>query len=199
MRSLPRRFTLLALVCVLLLGLSACRSIRVRSDWDESIAFDGLQRYAWLEPPVTAGADPFADNSLLRKRVRTEIEKNLTARGFASVENPADADFLVTYGVVLDEKLRVNGGMTTYGGYGGYGRWPIGMGASVGAPDVRNYQDSTLIIDFLNPASKDLVWRGWASGLLQTRDRDTGPGRFEAGIKAVLDAYPPKQGSRPET
>lgn len=198
MRSLPRRFRLLGVALVLLVCFTACRTFQVRSDWDESIAFDGLRRYAWLEPPVTAGADPFADNSLLRKRVRTEIEKNLTGRGFESVENPADADFLVTYGVVLDEKLRVNGGVTTYGGYGGYGRWPIGMGTSYGSPDVRNYQDSTLIIDFLNPASKDLVWRGWASGLLQTRDRDAGRTRFEAGIKAVLDAYPPRPGKKPE-
>ncbi len=105
------------------------------------------------------------------------IETNLTGRGFECVENPADADFLVTYGVVLDEKLRVNGGVATYGGYGGYGgygRWPVGVGAPTARPDVRNYQESTLIIDFLDPASKDLVWRGWASGILQTRDRDSG-------------------------
>ena len=193
MRSLLRRFKWLGLAFVLLVGVTACRSIRVRSDWDASVAFDGLRRYAWLEPPVAEGADPFADNSLLRKRVRTAIEADLTARGFQSVSNPANADFLVTYGVMLDEKLRVNGGVTTYGGYGGYGRWPIGMGASYGAPDVHNYQDSTLIIDFLNPTSKDLLWRGWASGLVQTRDRDIGQERFEAGIKAVLDAYPPKK------
>lgn len=199
MRSLLRRFTLLALALLLLLGLTACRTFKVRSDWDESVSFDGMRRFAWLEPPALEGADPFADNSLLRKRVRVVIETNLTGRGFERVENPADADFLVTYGVLLDEKLRVNGGVTTYGGYGGYGRWPVGLGGSYGAPDVRNYQESTLIIDFLNPASKDLVWRGWASGILQTRDRDSGQQRFEAGIKAVLDAFPPAKPETPET
>lgn len=199
MRVSFRRFTLLGLALLLLLGLSACRTFNVRSDWDESVSFDGMRRFAWLEPPVAEGADPFADNSLLRKRVRVAIETNLTGRGFESVANPADADFLVTYGVVLDQKLRVNGGVTTYGGYGGYGgygRWPVGVGGSYGAPDVRNYQESTLIIDFLDPASKDLVWRGWASGILQTRDRDSGQARFEAGIKAVLDAYPPAKPER---
>ena len=193
MRSLLRRFRLLGLALVLLVGVTSCRSFRVRSDWDEAVAFDGLRRYAWLEPPVVAGADPFADNSLLRNRVRAAIETNLTGRGFERVENPADADFLVTYGVLLDEKLKVNGGVTTYGGYAGYGPWPIGMGATYGSYGVRTYQDSTLIIDFLNPASQDLVWRGWASGILQTRDRDPGSRRFEGGIKAVLDAYPPKK------
>jgi len=177
---------------LLLLVLAGCQSFSVRSDWDEAVAFDALQSYAWLEPPDAEGADPFADNTLLRKRVRTAIEANLTGRGFRAVANPADADFLVTWGVLLDERLRVNGGGAVYGGLG-YGRWPYGFGGAYGGPvDVRDYQEATLFIDFLNPENEDLLWRGWGSGFLQTRDRDRSRARFEAGIKAVLDAYPPK-------
>ena len=178
-----------------LVGLMACQSFNVRSDWDESVSFDGYRRYHWLEPPVTPGSDPFADNSLLRKRVRNAIEANLTGRGFTAVEDPAQADFVVTYGVVVDEKLRVTGGgATAIGGYGyGYGRWPVGVGGVYGGTDVRDYQEAVLLIDFLAPESRELVWRGWGSGFLQTRDRSRGQKRFEAGVKAILDAFPPKR------
>jgi len=178
------------LAIFLLVWATACQTFNVRSDWDESVAFDGLSSYAWLEPPEAEGADPFADNSLLRKRIRTAIEANLTARGFRAAPDPADADFLVTWGVVLDEKLRVNGGGSFYGGYG-YGRWPYGFGGGYGATDVRDYQEATLFIDFLDAESEEILWRGWGSGFLPTRDRDRTRARFDAGIKAVLDAYPP--------
>ena len=182
---------LLLLPLLLLLVMTACRTFNVRSDWDEAVSFGGYQRYFWLEPPVSDGADPFADNSLLRKRIRGAVETNLTGRGFKSVENPADADFLVTYGVVLDEKLNVDGGGASFGGGYGYGRWPVGLGGVYGGANVRDYQEATLILDFLHPESEDLVWRGWGSGFIQTRDRDRGRDRFEAGIQAVLDAFPP--------
>ena len=48
----------------------------------------------------------------------------------------------------------------------------------------------------LTPQQEELVWRGWGSGFLQTRDRDRGQKRFEAGVKAVLDAFPPKKPAR---
>lgn len=180
------------LLLLLLVGLTACQSFNVRSDWDDTVSFEGYKRYFWLEPPIAEGADPFADNDLLRKRVRKAIEANLTTRGFQPVTQREDADFLVTYGVQLDEKLRINGTTGVYGGYGGYGRWPIGVGTGIGTTDVRNYQEAILIVDFLSPQKEELVWRGWGSGFIQTRDRDRGQQRFEAGVKAVLDAFPPK-------
>lgn len=190
----PNRAPLVLLLSLLLAMLfsTACRTFDVHSDWDESVSFEGYKRYGWLEPPAAEGADPFADNTLLRKRIRAAVDANLTGRGFAVVEDPADADFLVTYGVVLDEKLRVNGSGASFGGGYGYGRWPVGFGGYSGAANVSDYQEATLVLDFLEPESKELLWRGWGSGFIQTRDRDRGRERFEEGIKAVLDRFPPK-------
>lgn len=190
-----RSSRLVLLSCLLLLlVLSACRTFNIRSDWDDSVSFAEYARYHFLEPPEVAGADPFADNDLLRKRIRGAVEANLRARGFEAVADPADADFIVTYGVVMDEKLRVTGGgATAIGGYGyGYGRWPVGVGGLYGGGDVRDYQEATLLVDFLEPTSRELVWRGWGSGFIQTRDRDRSQRQFQAGVKAVLDAFPPK-------
>ncbi len=201
MHTASSRSSLLVLLsCLLMLpALTACRTFNVRSDWDDSVSFSRYARYAFLEPKEVEGADPFADNDLLRKRIRSAIEANLKARGFEAVADPADADFVVTYGVVMDEKLRVTGGgATAIGGYGyGYRRWPVGIGGLYGGGDVRDYQEATLLVDFLEPASRVLVWRGWGSGFIQTRDRDRTQSQFQAGVKAVLDAFPPKADAKP--
>lgn len=190
-------FVSLFVLSVLLLLMSACRSFNVHSDWDDSASFQNFERYAWLEPRVDENADPFADNTLLRKRVRTAIEAELAKRGFVAVSSPAQADFLVTYGVQLDTKTRISGNTGVYGGYyGGWGRWPVGIGTGIGSADVRSYQESILIVDFLRPSDEALVWRGWGSGMLQTRDRDRGQELLAEGIEAILSRFPPAHPKR---
>ncbi len=178
----------LFLFLVLLIGLSGCQSFNVRTDWDPAIEFQGFQSYFWFEPPTRPDADPFADNTLLRKRIRLAAEDALAERGFRAVEDRTTADFLVTYSVVLEERLRVDtvSAVDTLG----YRR-NFGYGHIYGSSNVRAFQESTLILDFLDPATEDLVWRGWGTGIVRTRDRGRGSERLEQGIRAILDAYPP--------
>jgi len=178
------RLGVLGLFLSLVLG---CHSIRVYSDWDPEIPLRSLERFAWLEPPDTEGANPFADNSLLRKRLRSALHDTLAARGYREVESFEEADFLVTYSVILDEGIRVDGTYSAgYGGYRGHG-----FGASYAGTYVRNHQDSTLIIDLLDPNSRDLIWRGWGSGMLPTRDRRPNERRLSSGVHQILNRFPP--------
>jgi hypothetical protein len=185
-----------ALIAVLSLMLVAgCRTYNVRTDWDPAISFERLQRYHWQEPPAREGADPFEDNTLLRKRLRFSIEAALTERGYRAVEDIADADFLVTYGVVLDERLQVDGVNSGFGGAGvgyrgGGGRWGF-YGGGINTTSVREYQESVLLIDFLNPADEQLIWRGWGTGIVQTRDRERGQDRLDDGVSKILAEFPP--------
>jgi hypothetical protein len=177
---------------VLTIGLVGCRSFNVRTDWDPAAGFDVFQRYLWVEPPKVEGASPFADNTLLRNRVRFVLEFELKQQGFQPTEERVDADFLVTYSVILDERLRLN---AYSGGAGGgyYRRGYGGFGTVYSSASIREYQESTLIIDFLDPNNDDLVWRGWGSGIVRTRDRNARHGRLEKGIKAILKKFPPKE------
>jgi hypothetical protein len=185
------RLGLLSLALGVALGLSGCRTFDVRTDWDATVSFDAFHAYFWLEPPELEGASPFADNSLIRKRIRTAVEAELAERGFHRVEGREEADFLVSYSVVLEERYKVSGISSVNGGF------PdpyVGYGVAVSTGNVRPYQVSTLIIDLLDPRNDDLVWRGWASGVVRTRDRDPGHARMEKGIREILEAFPPKRG-----
>jgi hypothetical protein len=57
--------------------------------------------------------------------------------------------------------------------------------------DVRTFQESTLVLDLLDPSSDDLVWRGWGIGIVGTRDRDRGQEKIEKGVRAILAEFPP--------
>jgi hypothetical protein len=164
-----------------------CSTIRVWTDFDHSASFDDLARYAWLEPPKVENVSPFADNTLLRKRVREAIEQELAARGFQRVETPEEADFITTYSVELSEVIRDDGSVG-YGAGGYYGYGGLGVYSS---PGIRNYQESTLVIDVLAAESGALLWRGWANGLTDTRDKSRGDKRIERGVKKILDEFPP--------
>jgi hypothetical protein len=174
----------------LALGPIGCRTFDVRTDFDPGIAFDGFKSYFWLEPPRVEGADPFADNALLRKRLRLAIEGELDARGYRRVDSRESADFLVSYGVVLEEGFKVNGVSSVGGAYGGR-YFGYGYGAGFGTANMRPTQESTLIIDLLDPHTEDLVWRGWADGIVRTRDKDRGEERLRKGVHSILEAFPP--------
>lgn len=175
---------------LLALTIGGCRTFDVRSDWDETIRFDAMERFHFREPPQVEGANPFADNSILRKRVRGAIEAVLVERGFAPAKDAAEADFVVTYQVMLEEELRVDG-VTVGTGIGGWQR-PYGYG-TVGSTTSRidAYQESTLIVDVLVPASGELAWRGWGSRMLSTRDRNRSDERLQEGVRAILERFPP--------
>lgn len=178
----------------LTIGFIGCQTFNVRSDWDSEASFANLHRYFWVEPPVEESADPFVDNSLLRKRVHSALEVELNKRGFESTHERDDADFLVTYSIILEERIKVDG----YSGAGGYYRGGYGgYGHLRSAASVRSYKESTLIIDFLDPNNDDLLWRGWGVGIVRPRDRDRNRerarARLEKGVEAILQAFPPAQ------
>jgi hypothetical protein len=183
-----RSLAVVGLMVALLVGQVGCQSFHVRSDWDPAISFPEFQQYTWVEPPEREDVSPFADNTLLRKRVKFAIENGLASRGFRASESREGADFLVTYSVILEERLRVDGFSTTAGGY--RGRY-YGFGSIHSTSSVRAYQESTLIIDFLDPKNDDLVWRGWGTGIVRTRDRGRSGKNLDKGVSAILDAFPP--------
>ena len=183
------RFLSLLVVLGLVSGSVGCQSFNVRSDWDPSVAFPSFQRYYWLEPPEREDANPFADNSLLRKRVRFAIENTLASRGFQASEFRGGADFLVTYSVILEERLKVDNFATSTGVYH---RRNYAVGRIYSTSSVHAYQESTLIIDFLDPKSDDLLWRGWGTGIVRTRDRGRRNQNLDKGVTAILDVFPPK-------
>jgi hypothetical protein len=168
-------------------AMGGCSTLKVNTDYDPAADFARLQSYAWLPDPRPPTGDPRLDSSLLDARVRRAVDSQLAARGHREV-SPDEADFLVTYHVALETKLDVE---TIHHGYGyGWGRWYGGMG---GSTRVREYEQGTLLLDFVDPKTRLLLWRGSASARIRpSNSPEESQKRSDEAVAAMLKRFPPK-------
>lgn len=171
---------------IVLLGvasLSACTQFKIRTDYDSAADFRALRTYAWRpERPLPSGDARF-DNSLIDAQVRAAVERVLTAKGYAK-EPSARPDFLVGYHAVVKSKTDVQTIDRTYG-YRGVG---------FGDPrlHVRTYDEGTLLIDVVDPATMKLLWRGSATGVVREKTApEKREQRINDAVAEILEKFPP--------
>jgi hypothetical protein len=182
-----RRLVRLALVAAA--GWIACSGVRVTTDFDPNADFSDVRSWAWLDERSGVEGDRADVASLLDRRVRGAIEAELESKGIARVDRSA-AKALVTYHIGVEKKLDVNTINTGYG-YGRYG----GFGGIHSTTTVTEYQEGTLLIDVVDPTSKQLVWRG--AGQARIREYSTPDEReqrVKEAVKLILEKFPPGAG-----
>jgi len=180
-------FLIAVLSAVLLLG---CSSVSVTTDYDREVNFANLKTFEWMtvsKDAMSANAQTsMFQNQLVDKRFRTAVKSQLEAKGLA--ENQTNPDFLVMYYATTEKKVNV----TNYG-YG-YGRWGGGYGGGV---DVQQYTQGTIILDFVNAKSKELIWRSVATGALSsTPDPASAEEKIPPVVQQMLESFPPKPGTK---
>jgi len=180
------------LSAVCLLALAGCSSVQVSQDYDPAALISGTGTFAWRHRVQPATGDVRVDNPLLDRRIRTAIEKHLTARGFAL--DPKRPDMYLAYhlgiepviqGVPDDPFYGVRG--YRYPWYGGFPR----------ETRIYQYDDCRLTIDVLAAGSDRLVWRG--TGVYRCRTYND-PHKAAADIQRTVDRimaqFPPDQNVR---
>ena len=184
--------SLVALALALVLGLASCSGLKVSDDYDPAADFALYGSYAWLpRPDPTESAPGRIDDGLLRQRIERAVDESLSAKGMRRVEAAGDATLLVTSHISVEQKLRVN---TTNYGYG-YGRWGY-YGGGYTDTTVDQYEEGTLILDFIDAKTKQLVWRGMAqSRLKEMATPEEREARVREAVAAILEKYPPSKKS----
>jgi hypothetical protein len=147
---------MLAMVLGLLAVSAAAQS--VQSDFDRSFRFSELKSFRFAVQKRGA-TDPLAGDTLNDGRIRNGLESQLTANGFRMESEKAD--FVIAYYVTTKNKLNVQDF--------GYGppRW-------FGSRDIRvnQYSEGTLMVDFIDVKSNQVIWRGRAVGTLEMKGVD---------------------------
>lgn len=178
-----------SLLIVALLALAGCASNDVSTDYDVNANFSSYHTYRWLDERSGVGKE---FDPLLAKRVQTAIEQGLAKRLFSAAGEGQQPDFLVRYYVssdpqVSEPRARGSVGLGSFGGN-------VGMGVSLGFPlgGTVVEQRAQLLIDFLNPATQELTWRG--SKLITLRGTDPGEitAQVEQAVGDILARFPPK-------
>ena len=147
-------------VMVMLIGLLAisAQAQSVQSDYDRSFNFSNLKTFGFAVQRRGAN-DPLAGDTLNNERIQTALESQLIANGYRP--DATNADFAIVYHVTTKDKLSVQ----DYG----YGppRWWGGRNIH-----VNQYSEGTLLVDFVDVKTKQVIWRGRASGTLEMKGVD---------------------------
>jgi len=176
----------LAVLC-LAAGFSGCsHQTAVNADYDTSADFTVYKTYAWIDevlPPDKIPEDIGAPNDITDRRIRASLTEEMAAKGFtATTDNP---DLIVYYLVGVEDKVDVTDWGYSYASTGRYGGWDSRN------VDTYNYQEGSLIVDFVDARSRVLVWRGTAGKVLETMTAEEADQSIKDIVKQVMTLYPP--------
>ncbi|MGB5943716.1 MAG: DUF4136 domain-containing protein [Leeuwenhoekiella sp.] len=165
---------------------TACSSVRVASDYDQSVNFSNYNTFAFFKP----GIDKAEISDLDKKRILRAIETELLEKGFRKSENPA---ILVSIFTQAQERVDVYNnfgwGWGAFGGWGPWGGW--GPGFWGGGNNVSRTTEGTLYIDLIDAKQKELVWQGQGTGYL-AKDVSKKQERINEIVEEIMNEYPPQ-------
>jgi hypothetical protein len=195
---------LTTLTAALALASGACSSgIRVSTTTAPDANLAGLHTFRVLnapqrraDAPVLSQDDPMLNNSITNQALRQDLVQGLQAKGYTF--DGSNPDFVVAYYAGTKEKMD-----TTYWnpdpywryGYRGFGfrrgwAWPwYGYAAPYPAMQVQTYTQGTVIVDVVDPKTKELLWRG--QGVASVSDNpNTYANEIEKTVTAILKKFP---------
>ncbi len=166
----------------------------VETDYDVQFEFGNSHYYQWTEQPDNID-DAYA--ALPRDNIKFGLEQTLD-QTLVAASAEHKPDLLVRYYVRNVEKLvddRPRVGVGVGGGSGGYNSGYSGGGISFSFPLGGDNLDrqAQLIIDFLEPGSQRLLWRGsqvigMSSSSAQMNERQLNKAAVE-----ILKRFPPQK------
>ncbi len=176
------------------LALSACStSFRVSTDYDDQFSFNNKTSYALITPE----AIQTTRNDLLKGRIENALQKQLALKGFTQVDK-ASADIWISYFATTEKQQDIRT-YQRYNSFYGYARcYRCYYPAPVASTEVQvvDYTEASLIIDFIDPASNTLKWRGSTSSKVTTASADSmtvaeRTEKIDRAVSAILQQYPP--------
>ncbi len=176
------------LILLTALGLSACSSTKVETDYNPAAPFNSYQRYHWKSD--TSGSDTTI-SPFHAQRVQNELASLLSQQLYSEASAKEKPDFMVRYYVSEQVQGRRGGSRGSIGLGGGSGGF--GMGVSVGIPLGSKAPERNLliIIDVLDGASGQLSWRGTAV-VDASQDAEQLARDVKAATRKIWAHYPPK-------
>jgi hypothetical protein len=179
--------------------LSSCSTIRVSQDYEISTNFNRYRTFTLVPGTSRITGDVLMDSPLMEKRIRNAVENSMNEKGYSKVTDTR-SDFFVTYQLVV--RTRIEADPIPPFGVGGYPygyrryRYPYwgspywnGWGYET---YVRQYEEGTLIIDFMDSKTQTLFWRGTGSRRLsQLSSPEKVTEWVDRIVTEILAQYPP--------
>jgi hypothetical protein len=169
----------MALTMLLLVGCAT--GPKISYDYDDQADIGAYRTWDFHKDANSIANQTGTMNQLNVQRLTRAVTGTMEEKGYA--RNPDDPDFFIVFHYTNQEKTEVYAG--SYGAP--YGRWG-GYGTSV---DVNQYNEGTLIFDFVDASKNQMFWRGSAVDKTLTADSDPEK-KINAVVTLILDGYPPQ-------
>jgi Domain of unknown function (DUF4136) len=169
--SVSRLVLLVGLALVVTSSLSAQQ---VHYNFMPGTDFSKYHTYKWVEIP--GGIHP---NQIIDQEIRQAVNNTLAGKGLTLAAGDT-ADVFVGYQCSVDQEKQLNA-------------WGMrGIGGGMGGATTSTISNGTLAVDFYDPQSKQLIWRGSAAQTLnpsgnQQKDME----KLNKGVAKLLKNYPP--------
>jgi hypothetical protein len=198
---------IIRLLAILLLGaLAACSSAPPEPtvDFKQDYDFRNIKTVAFMADTGGTSGDSarLLISDMQRERITAGLSQAVEKKGITVIADPAKADALITWHLVAQEKTDVrtyNTGMSYGAGYGYYNRRAAYSCWNCGGTDVqvRQYTQGTFIVDVVDPALKQSVWRSVIQSKLKG---EIGQDQQAINVAAdrVMGRFPPLQLSNSE-
>jgi hypothetical protein len=150
----------------------------VRYNFMPGTDFSKYHTYKWVA--IEGGAHP---NQIMDAEIKQAVDSQLATKGLTKTDGDK-ADLLLGYQIAVDQEKQWN----AYGMGGGV-RWG-GMGSATSS----TINVGTLVLDFYDPATKQLVWTGHATKTIDpSSNQEKNMKNLNKAMAKLLKNYPPKQ------
>jgi len=175
-------------ILTLALPVACAPAIQVRTAASPDAQLTNLHTFIVMAaPPRRSGDgpsgtdDPMLENSITYRALHNDLVSNFQERGY--VVDSAKPDFAVAAYATARQKLDVN--QYDYG----YPYWRHGWWGPIEVPEITQYTEGTVVVDVINPTTKELLWRGQGVASVSD-DPQTFAKELAKTVAKIVDRFP---------
>lgn len=177
-------------VFVLSLALSSCAFMEVDHKYAPGTPFSTYKSYQWVpvineeEAATTSAETETVIDAETDNLIRNKINQALANKGFTEATGDKP-DFLINYQFITQQRTAVNQPGRPFG-HLGY-KYAVSM-------DVESYayRTGSLILDVIDPQSKEVVWQGHVYGFMDVhKDPKKQQERLDKAVRMLVSKFPP--------
>lgn len=172
-----KKYFLLLAVC------ASCGSdMHIFVDYDKKFNVTKYESYSWSEiKNIENSRNPIYYNELNDKRIKAAVNEALVKKGYK--EMSVEPCFVLHYHIVVDDVV-------------GYRADPMfSHEAFWMRPSVPyyHYREGSLIFDVMDMKSNSLIWRGYASRILEVENTPMTEENIKQAVKKIFSKFPARQ------
>lgn len=163
--------SVVAVLAICFGGMVGAHAQQIENDYDHQTNFSQYKTYSWKQIN--------APDSIWEGRIKGAVDAQLAAKGWTRVDAGGDAVLCAVGNTGEAATLE-----RFYGGMGPGWRWR-------GWSEPVSYDEGTLIIDIFDAKTQALVWRGFASQTVSSKDQKN-INKLDKVVAKLFKNFPPK-------